>query len=165
MRAGSSSSSASSWSARTRRLRIIDIQYHLLHELTDPADYLAVELAVGGRAAQLPGYEAYQRLYVGRVEPERVVEFLLLHPSFPRSCRFCLEAAARALAAIEGPVPGRGLSKVDRILGQVLSDLKFAELDQILQSDLHTFLGECPGTLRPGDASRAGTVLPPLIAW
>jgi uncharacterized alpha-E superfamily protein len=124
-----------------KTLRIIDIQYHLLHELTDPADISLSNLQWAGVLRSCRAYEAYQRLYVGRVEREHVVEFLLLHPSFPRSARFCLEAAARALAAIEGPVPGRGLSKVDRILGQVLSDLKFAELDQILQSDLHAFLG------------------------
>jgi uncharacterized alpha-E superfamily protein len=123
-----------------KTLRIIDIQYHLLYELTDPADISLSNLQWAGVLRSCRAYEAYQRLYVGRVEREHVVEFLLLHPSFPRSARFCLEAAARALAAIEGPIPGRGLSKVDRILGQVLSDLKFAEIDQILQNDLHTFL-------------------------
>ena len=35
----------------------------------------------------------------------------------------------------------RRLSKADRILGLVLSDLKFRELDQIIGSDLHAFLG------------------------
>jgi uncharacterized alpha-E superfamily protein len=55
--------------------------------------------------------------------------------------RFSLEAAARALAEIEGPVPGRGPSKADRILGRLLSDLQFAEIDQILKGDLHAFLG------------------------
>jgi uncharacterized alpha-E superfamily protein len=124
-----------------KTLRIIDIQYHLLHELSDPADLSLSHLQWAGVLRSCRGYEAYQRLYVGRVERDRVVEFLLLHPSFPRSVLFSLEAAARSLAAIEGPVPGRGLSKVDRILGQVISDLKFAEIDQILQSDLHTFLG------------------------
>jgi uncharacterized alpha-E superfamily protein len=124
-----------------KTLRILDIQYHLLHELTDPADLSLSHLQWAGVLRSCRAYEAYQRLYVGRVERERVIEFLLLHPSFPRSVHFSLEAAARSLAAIEGPVPGRGLSKVDRILGQMLSDLKFVELEQILNGDLHTFLG------------------------
>ena len=123
-----------------KTLRIIDIQYHLLHELTDPADLSLSNLQWAGVLRSCRAYEAYQRLYVGRVERDHGVEFLLLHPSFPRSVLFCLEAAARSLAAIEGPVPGRGLSKVDRVVGQVISDLKFAELDQILHRDLHTFL-------------------------
>ncbi len=124
-----------------KTLRIIDIQYHLLHELSDPADLSLSNLQWASVLRSCRAYEAYQRVYVGRVEREHVIEFLLLHPSFPRSVHFCLEAAASSLAAIEGPVPGRGLSKVDRILGQVLSDLKFVELEQILRNDLHTFLG------------------------
>ena len=50
---------------------------------------------------------------------------LLLRPDFPRSVRFCLEAAARALTAIEGPAAGRGLGEADRLLGLVLGDLRF----------------------------------------
>ena len=83
-------------------------------------------------------YEAYQRLYVGRVEPERVVEFLLLHPTSPRSVRFSLEAAAQSLATVGGT---SGRAKAERLLGRVLSDLKFIELEQVLREDLHGFLG------------------------
>jgi uncharacterized alpha-E superfamily protein len=85
-------------------------------------------------------YEAYQKLHVGRVDPERVVALLLLHPAFPRSVRFCLESAAQALVEIEGPGSRRGEGKADRLLGRVLSDLKFAELDQLLKDGLHAFL-------------------------
>ena len=77
---------------------------------------------------------------MGRVESDRVVEFLLLHPTFPRSTRFCLEAIVSALTAIEGPAAHEA-STAGRILGRVLSDLRFTELDQILGGDLHSFLG------------------------
>jgi uncharacterized alpha-E superfamily protein len=123
-----------------KTLRIVDIQYQLLHELTSPVDLPLANLEWAGVLRSCRAYEAYQRLYVGRVEPVRVVEFLLLHPDFPRSVRFCLEAAARALNAIEGPAPGREMIQVERILGRVLSDLKFVELDQILQGGLPAFL-------------------------
>ena len=82
-------------------------------------------------------YEAYQRLYVGRVDPERVVEFLLLHPTSPRSVRFSLEAAAQSLTAVGGT---SGRAKAERLLGRVLSDLKFMELEQVLREDLRGFL-------------------------
>ena len=62
---------------------------------TNPADLPLSNLHWAARPRSCRAYEAYQRLYVGRVEPERVVEFLLLHPQFPRSVRFCLEAARR----------------------------------------------------------------------
>ena len=124
-----------------KTLRILDIQYHLLHELINPYDLPLCNLQWAGVLRSCRAYEAYQKLYVGRVEPHHVVEFLLLDPAFPRSARFSLEAAARALSAIEGRVPGRSVSKADRILGRVLADFRFGEVDQLLQGDLHAFLG------------------------
>jgi uncharacterized alpha-E superfamily protein len=124
-----------------KTLRILDNQYHLLHELTDPADLPLSNLQWAGVLRSCRAYEAHQRLYVGRVEPEHVVEFLLLSPDFPRSVRFCLEAAGQALAAIEGLAPVRRLSQVDRILGKVLSDLQYLDLEEVLRTDLHAFLG------------------------
>jgi uncharacterized alpha-E superfamily protein len=124
-----------------KTLRILDNKYHLLHEVTNPADLPLCHLQWAGVLRCCRAYEAYQRLYVGRVEPERVVEFLLLHRDFPRSARFCLEEAARALAEIEGPAVGRADGRAERILGRVLSDLKFAEPKQVLHGDLHGFLG------------------------
>jgi uncharacterized alpha-E superfamily protein len=123
-----------------KTLRILDIQYQLLQDMTGPADLPLANLQWAGVLRCCQAYEAYQRLYVGRVEPERIADFLLLHPSFPRSVRFCLEAAAGALNAIEGPEPGRGRSKGDQLLGRVLSELRYTELDQILRGGLHAFL-------------------------
>jgi uncharacterized alpha-E superfamily protein len=123
-----------------KTLRLLDNQYHFLLELTNPADLSLSNLLWASVLRGCSAYQSYQMLYVGRIDPERVVEFLLLHPQFPRSVRYCMEAAAHAVAEIEGPVLGRGTSKADRILGRVLSDLQFAELDQILQGGLHEFL-------------------------
>jgi uncharacterized alpha-E superfamily protein len=124
-----------------KTLRILDIQYGLLRGEADPSDLPLVNLQWGGVLRSCRAYEAYRRLYVGRVEPECVIEFLLLHPSFPRSVRFCLEASAAALAAIEGEPAGRPLSEADRVLGLVLGELRYRPLEEILQGDLHAFLG------------------------
>jgi uncharacterized alpha-E superfamily protein len=123
-----------------KTLHIIDIQYHLLQELTDPADLSLSNLLWAGVLRGCSAYQAYQMIQVGRVDPERVVEFLLLHRDSPRSVYFSLEAAARALEEIEGPVPGHGASKAARLLGRVCSDLQFVELEQLFREGLHTFL-------------------------
>jgi uncharacterized alpha-E superfamily protein len=123
-----------------KTLRILDIQYHLLRELTNPDD---VPLSHLHWAAVLKGcqaFEAYQGRRVGRIEPERVVEFLLLEPLFPRSVRFCLESLVRSLESIEGACGQRLLNKADRLLGLMLSSLKYLTLEQILAGDLHDFL-------------------------
>ncbi len=121
-------------------LRILDIQYHLLTELTEPAELPLAHLEWAAVLRGCQSYEVYQRLYVSRIEPERVVGLLLLHADSPRSVRFCLEASARALGAIEGRGPRTNLSPPERILGLMLGDLKYRELEQILRDPLHTFL-------------------------
>jgi uncharacterized alpha-E superfamily protein len=123
-----------------KTLRILDIQYHLLRELTNPADVPLSHLHWAAVLKSCQAFEAYQRLRVGRIDPERVVEFLLLEPVFPRSVRFCLEALVRALEAIESQSGQRGLNKADRQLGLMLGELKYLTLDQILAGDLHGFL-------------------------
>jgi uncharacterized alpha-E superfamily protein len=123
-----------------KTLRILDVQYHLLGELAGAADAPLSNLHWAGVLRSCRAFEAYQRLHVGRVEPERVVDMLLLRPEFPRSVRFCLDSAAAALAAVEGPAPGRALGEADRLLGLMLADLRFRDLGQILGGDLHAFL-------------------------
>lgn len=123
-----------------KTLRILDIHSHLLCDPANPGDLPLSNMQWAGVLRSCHAYEAYQKLYVGRVEPERIVDFLLLHPSFSRSVRFSLESAAQALSAIEGPAGGREFSKADRVLGRVLNDLKFAEVDQLLAGDLQAFL-------------------------
>jgi uncharacterized alpha-E superfamily protein len=124
-----------------KTLRILDIQYHLLHDLDSPTDLPLANLLWGAVLRSCRAYEAYQRIYVGRIESEHVVEFLLLHPQFPRSVRFCLQSASEALAAIEGLTTGRKLSEADRELGLVLGDLRYRDIEEIMTKDLHEFLG------------------------
>jgi uncharacterized alpha-E superfamily protein len=130
-----------------KTLRILDIQYHLLRELTNPADVVLSHLHWAAVLKSCQAFEPYQRRRVGRIEPERVVEFLLLEPAFPRSVRFCLEALARALEAIEGQSGRRELNRADRQLGLMLGELKYLTLDQIFAGDLHAFLGRLAGQL------------------
>ena len=123
-----------------KTLRILDIEYELLRETAEPTDLTLVNLQWAAVLRSCRAYEAYQRLFVGRVEPERVVGFLLLHPQFPRSVRFSLEASVKALAEIEGLGPNREMSRANRVLGRVVNDLCYGELDQFLRDDLHAFL-------------------------
>jgi uncharacterized alpha-E superfamily protein len=123
-----------------KTIRILDVQYHLLRELTNPGDVPLSNLHWAGVLRSCRAYEPYQRLYVGRIDPERVVEFLLMRSDFPRSVRFCLESAAVALENIEKQDSTRELSDADRLLGHMIADLKYRQLDEIFEGDLHVFL-------------------------
>src|SRR6266700_5943971 len=51
-----------------KTLRILDIQYHLLQDMTNPADLPMANLQWAGVLRSCRAYEAYQRLFVGRVD-------------------------------------------------------------------------------------------------
>jgi uncharacterized alpha-E superfamily protein len=123
--------------------RAVDVHHELLRGLTDPADLPLANLHWASVLRGCAAYHAYQRVYVGRVEPARVVELLLTDPAVPRSTRFCLESAARALAAMSGEGPRRVESKAERMIGRALSDLRYADLGSLIGTDeLHAFLDD-----------------------
>ena len=135
-------------------VRSVDVNHELLRDMTDPADSPLANLHWAGVLRGCAAHHAYQRMYVGRVEPARVVDLLLTHAAVPRSARFCLEAASGALADMSGGGPRAGESKVERALGRALSELRYADLGSLIGSGgLHGFLGDL--LLRCGEASQA----------
>ncbi|HWA98744.1 MAG TPA: alpha-E domain-containing protein [Pirellulales bacterium] len=123
-----------------KTLRILDVQHRLLNEMPDPMDLSLSNLLWGAVLRSCRAYEAYQTRYVGRIEPEHVLELLLLHRTFPRSVLFCLESVASALEKIEIHVPDRDVSPADRIIGRLTADLRYLEMGEIIDHDLHWFL-------------------------
>lgn len=116
-----------------KTLRLLAVKWTELNRLTD--DSLKA-LEWGGVLKGANAFEAYQRA-AGRVEPERVIEFLLLDTNFPRAVRFSLEGAARALSAIDGFTDGRSNGRAERQLGRLLSDLKYTEPGHLVTAGFH----------------------------
>src|SRR4051794_10816679 len=103
--------------------RILLLQAPLLTAGSDGRDDMVRWLAV---LRSCGAAEAYSHYYALRVEPARVIEFLLLNPLFPQSIRFCLDTAMSALEAIAGPVE-RSVGKGDqaiRALGLLAARLR-----------------------------------------
>lgn len=118
--------------------RILNLQAHLLlgqEHGDDMVRWLAVLRSCGSA-------EAYARYYSLRVEPARVVEFLLLNPVFPQSVRFCLGAAWEALKGLAEPRVGvgQGTNPAVRALGRLHARLEHAAVDEILEEGLHAYL-------------------------
>jgi uncharacterized alpha-E superfamily protein len=123
--------------------RILTLQAPLLQELTnsgqdDVVRWLSVLRSCGAA-------EAYSHYYALRIEPARVIEFLLLNPLFPQSIRFCLSTAMDALERIAGPVdlgvPGAGKGDLAvRALGLLEARLRHTAVDEVLEEGLEPFL-------------------------
>ena len=113
-----------------------------LLERSDASDLPVSSLQWAAVLRKCRAYEAYQRLYISRVEPERVVEFLLVNPDFPHSVRFCLERVLDSLTVISGRLPGRCDSESMRTLGSLVSELTYLDSSAVEGQRLHDFLGE-----------------------
>jgi uncharacterized alpha-E superfamily protein len=110
-----------------KTLRLLDARHNQLHGRHDPAELSLLNLHWGSVLKCCTAFQAYQRLYISRVEPERVMEFLLFNPEFPHSVCFCLQEAVDALAAISQGDKTR--DKAAKILGRAVSELHYPERD------------------------------------
>ena len=122
-------------------LRILDSKFGLL-ERSGTVDLPISNLQWGAVLKNCAAYEAYQRLYISRVEPERVVEFLLANPDFPHSVRFCLRRIMESLSAISGRPAERCDDDVSRLVGRLHADLAFLDGPSLEGERLHGFLGD-----------------------
>jgi uncharacterized alpha-E superfamily protein len=125
-------------------LRILDSCVGLL----DPGD--AADLPIAGLRwtavlRNCAAYEAYRRLTISRVDPERVVEFLLVNPAFPHSVRFCLTQIVASLAEITGRAPDRCDDESSRAVGRLLADLVYLEPAGLDGERLHAFIAAALG--------------------
>ena len=117
--------------------RLLRLQAHLLTSTVpgagdDTVRWLAVLRSAGSS-------EAYSRYYSLRVEPIRVLEFLLLNRSFPQSVRFSLGAAWRALESIADATDASAAPPV-RALGLLHSRLEHASVDEVIECGLGDYV-------------------------
>jgi len=87
-------------------------------------------------------FEAYCKAYTADVQPERIAEFLVLHPRFPHSIRFSAEALETAIKDIGREAGSRRAARVERIAGRLRATLGFVQIDEIMESGLEAFLAE-----------------------
>jgi uncharacterized alpha-E superfamily protein len=85
-------------------------------------------------------FEAYCKAYTADLRPDRIVEFLVLHPSFPHSIRFSAGALEAALKLVGAEVSSRRSSRVERIAGRMQATLAFGQIDEIMAGGLHAYL-------------------------
>jgi uncharacterized alpha-E superfamily protein len=118
--------------------RLLNRQVHLLARgrgEEDTVRWLALLRSCGSA-------EAYASRYSMRVEPPRIVEFLLLDPLFPQSVRFSLdgaETAMRAIAALRAAA-GNDPGAPARTLGKVRGYVEHIRIDEIFDVGLDVFL-------------------------
>src|SRR5215475_7541773 len=119
--------------------RILDVKYYiLLPSVTDvgtPLDAIQWSALLKSASA----LEMYRKRH-GQITPSDVAEFLILDAEFPRALRYCVRGAEESLHAITGTAPATYRNQAERRLGQLRSELDYAQITDIIDQGLHEFI-------------------------
>jgi uncharacterized alpha-E superfamily protein len=108
-------------------------------------------------------HDAYRKFYVAQVEPDKVVEFLILNEFFPRSIRYCVQALDEALRRISGCGEEKFSNQAEKLTGRIVADLNYSALEDIKTVGMHRYMDELQGKLNDiGGAIHETYFAPPL---
>jgi uncharacterized alpha-E superfamily protein len=123
--------------------RVLNRQSHLLAAGTGTEDPTGADVVRWLAVLRTCGSaEAYARYYSVRVEPARLLEFLLLNPIFPQSVRFSLVSACAALEAVGAfrSAAGNDPGPAVRTLGRARAQVELTAIDEVFERGLEGFL-------------------------
>ncbi|MFZ4598568.1 MAG: alpha-E domain-containing protein [Terrimicrobiaceae bacterium] len=120
--------------------RVLDIKYHILLPsgeqvggTVDVTQWMAV-------LRSCSALEAFLKISHGQVTSWEVAQFLILHDSFPRSLRFCVDALDAALHQISGCDRSHFSNDAERLSGMLRSSLDYTTIQDVFKSGLHQYL-------------------------
>jgi uncharacterized alpha-E superfamily protein len=92
-------------------------------------------------------HDAYRKFYVAQVDPDKVVEFLILNEFFPRSIRYSVQALDEALRRITGIGEEKFTNLAEKFAGRLVADLNYSALEDIKTVGVHRYMDELQGKL------------------
>ena len=81
-------------------------------------------------------FEIYRKVYRDVIRPDRVAELLILRSDMPRSLHACMEEVVSNLSIDSDNLRSGTQHKA----GKLLSELKFGQIEEIMETGLHAFL-------------------------
>jgi uncharacterized alpha-E superfamily protein len=87
-------------------------------------------------------HDAYRKFYVAQVEPDKVVEFLILNEFFPRSIRYCAGSLNDALRSISGCKDEHFSNMAEKLTGRLVAELNYSALEDIKTVGMHQYMDE-----------------------
>jgi uncharacterized alpha-E superfamily protein len=119
--------------------RILDVKYFLLLPTAADVGTTVDDIQWAAVLRSASAFEMYRKTH-GRIAPDRIVEFLLLDSEFPRAIQYCLMRARESVHALSGTPAGVFRYPVERLLGELCSELAYARVDSIIAAGLHEHL-------------------------
>jgi uncharacterized alpha-E superfamily protein len=86
------------------------------------------------------GYQAFRRVYQGRLSPAAVAGFLLFSDSFPRSVTHCVRQISYMLTQLRSRYRLSGGTAAEDKLDEMRAVLSDLSIERIVETGLHEFL-------------------------
>jgi uncharacterized alpha-E superfamily protein len=96
-------------------------------------------------AALLRSCSAWHALHTisAKLDPVKIIEYLLLDEEFPRSVEYCLTQLHITLESLCRSLPAAAeMCKPERLAGRLAADLRYSTIEEILAAGLHDYIDD-----------------------
>ncbi len=124
------------------------LDQHFLDRPTNAGDNSGEYLEWIGLLKSCTAFEAYCKVYTADLQPEQIVEFLLLNHDFPHSVCFAAIRLQDHLHGIAASTETHNAGRVTRLAGRLRATLEFGQTDEIMEGGLHTYLEQVQALCR-----------------
>jgi len=121
--------------------RILDVRYFLLLPSLQEVGTALDDLQWAALLRSASSIEPFAKKY-GPVEAKAIIEYLLLDIQNPRSLRHCVQRSDQALRDLSYTALGMYSNDAERRSGQLLSELNYLTVDDIVRQGLHECLDD-----------------------
>jgi len=121
--------------------RILDVRYFLLLPSLREVGTALDDLQWAALLRSVSSIEPFAKVY-GPVESGAIIEYLLLDTLNPRSLLHCIEVADREIRGLSGTPLGMYTNDAERRSGQLLSEIRYLNVSEIVRKGLHESLDD-----------------------
>jgi uncharacterized alpha-E superfamily protein len=119
--------------------RLLDVKYFIVLPSVDYVGSPYDNILWAALLRSASAFEMYRKRH-GRIDPQKIVDFLLLDVKFPRAVHHCLTTATISLYNITGSPRGTYVNKAEQALGRLLTEFDYASVDEVMDYGLHEYL-------------------------
>lgn len=120
--------------------RLLDIKYHLLLPSPDAVGSALDASQWNSLLRAANGYQAFRRVYQGRLSPAAVAGFLLFSDSFPRSMTHCVRQISYIMTQLRSRYKLSAGAAAEEKLDEMRAVISDLSIEKIIENGLHEYL-------------------------
>ncbi|MEZ5275484.1 MAG: alpha-E domain-containing protein [Opitutaceae bacterium] len=120
--------------------RLIDVKYFALLPSVSLVGTAIDTIQWASVLRSCSAFEAFRKSRRGQITPSRVIDYLFLEPSFPRSIRFCISEADNVVRWISRNADHQFTNNPTRSLGRLRANLDYATVREIIDYGPHEYI-------------------------